>query len=89
MDLLKTPNQMLLEESGSHVGGQGMLMTPKQKVLQEMGVTPKFATGGKTLSPEDMKAEIFVQKTAPKKSASKGQSSIHPELAKSWLKFFK
>jgi hypothetical protein len=83
MDLLKTPNQMLLEESGSHVGGQGMLMTPKQKLFQEMGVTPKLAKGGKALSPEDMKAEIFVQKTKPPKS------SIHPELAKAWNNFFK
>lgn len=79
---------MLLEESGSHDGGQSMLMTPKQKMFQEMGVTPRLAAGGKALSPEDMKAEILVQKTMPKKSAAKGQSSIHPELAKSWLKFF-
>ena len=80
---------MLLEESGSHLGGQGMLMTPKQKMFQEMGVTPKLAAGGKAMSPEDMKAELFVQKTMPKKSTPQGQSSIHPELAKSWLKFFK
>ena len=80
---------MLLEESGSHVGGQGMLMTPKQKMFQEMGVTPKLAAGGKALSPEDMKAEMRVQKTMPPKLATGRQSSIPPELAKSWLKFFK
>ena len=79
---------MLMEESGSHPGGQGMLMTPKQKMLQEMGLTPKLAAGGKALSPEDMRAEMLVQKTKPPKRATKGVPSIHPELAKSWIKFF-
>jgi hypothetical protein len=74
---------MLLEEAGSDVGGQGLLMTPKQKLFQEMGITPKLAKGGKALSPEDMKAEIFVQKTMPQKP------SLHPELAKAWNNLFK
>lgn len=85
MDLLKTPHQLLMEEAGAHIDGQGLLMTPKQKLFQEAGQVPKFAKGKqvKPLTPEDMKAELMVQKTA------RPQSAPHPELAKVWNNLFK
>lgn len=85
MDLLKTPHQLLLEEAGAHIDGAGLLMTPKQKLFEEMGQVPKFAKGKqvKQLTPEDMKAELLVQNTA------RPQSAPHPELAKIWNNLFK
>jgi hypothetical protein len=92
MDLLKTPHQLLLEESGAHIDGRGLLMTPKQMLFQESGVVPKFAKGKKVLSPEDMKAKINVQKTSTPKFAAGGQTTdlyTNPELAKAWNNFFR
>jgi hypothetical protein len=83
MDLLKTPHQLLMEEAGAHIDGGGLLDTPKQKLFEEVGAVPKFAKGKKVISPEDMKAELFVQKTMPKPTAT------HPELAKVWNNLFK
>lgn len=83
---------MLLEEQGAHLDGQDLLMTPKQKLFQEMGMVPKFASGKRVLSPEDMKAELFIQKTARPKFANGGQATdpySHPALATSWNNFFK
>ena len=72
-----------MEEAGAHSNGNGLLMTPQEKLLQESGAMPRFAAGKKVLSPEDMKAELFVQKTMPQKT------SPHPELAKVWNNLFK
>jgi hypothetical protein len=84
MDLLKTPQQMLLEEAGAHIDGKGLLNTPQQMLMNESGVLPKFAKGKKVMSPEDMKAELFVRDTAPKQP-----TSVHPALAKAWNNLFK
>jgi hypothetical protein len=75
---------MLLEEAGAHIDGKGLLNTPQQMLMNESGVLPKFAKGKKVMSPEDMKAELFVQDTAPKQP-----TSVHPALAKAWNNFFK
>ena len=87
MDLLKTPHQLLMEEAGAHLDGQGLLLTPKQKLFQEMGNVPKFAQGKqvKPLSPEDMRAEISVRKTLPTNS----NPASHPALVKAFNDFFK
>jgi hypothetical protein len=82
MDLLKTPKQLLLEEQGAP-DGKDMLLTPKQVLMEESGVMQHFAKGKKVLSPEDMKAEIFVQSTTVKKPTS------HPALINAWNKIFK
>jgi hypothetical protein len=83
MDLLKSPRQLLLEEAGAHANGDGLLMTPQQMIVQETGIIPKFAQGKQVLSPEDMKAELFVEKTKSPKAHS------HPALVKAWNNFFK
>jgi hypothetical protein len=83
MELLKTPHQMLLEEAGEHVDGKDLLNTPQQMLLDESGILPKFAQGKKVLSPEDMKAELSIQKTASPNAHS------HPALKKAWNKIFK
>ena len=83
MDLLKSPQQLLLEEAGAHSTGEGLLMTPQQMLVQETGIIPKFANGKQVLSPEDMKAELSIQKTASPKAHS------HPALVKAWNNFFK
>ena len=74
-----------MEESGAHTNGAGLLMTPQQMLIQESGVVPKFANGKKVMSPEDMKAELFVRDTTPTYT----NSSVHPALAKAWNNFFK
>ena len=80
MDLLKTPHQLLLQEQGAHIDGKHLLMTPKEKLFDEMGIVPHFAQGKKV---EDMKAELFVRDTAPK------QQTLHPKLTNLWNNIFK
>jgi hypothetical protein len=88
MDLLKTPKQLLMEDAGMHPASEGLLMTPQQKLMQETGVLPRFAKGKKVLSPEDMKAEIFVSKTASPKPTN-GDPYSNPALVKTWNNLFK
>jgi hypothetical protein len=86
MDLLKTPKQLLMEEAGARVDGTSLLNTPRQMLMQESGIVPHFAKGKKVLSPQDMRAEMSVQNTAPKKPAD---PASHPALAKAWNNLFK
>ena len=72
-----------MEEQGADVDGAGLLLTPKQMLMEESGVLPHFAQGKKVLSPEDMKAELFVKNTAPK------QQALHPKLTNLWNNIFK
>jgi hypothetical protein len=88
MDLLKTPKQLLMEDAGMHPHSEGLLMTPQQKLMQETGVLPRFAKGKRVLSPEDMKAEIFVSKTASPKPTN-GDPYSNPALVKAWTNLFK
>lgn len=94
MDLLKTPHQLLLEEAGAHIDGDSLLMTPAQKLFDEMGVIPHFAKG-KEVKPKDMEAEIFIQKTlrpVALKFANGGQATdpfSHPDLVKAFNAYFK
>jgi hypothetical protein len=88
MDLLKTPKQLLMEDAGMHPASEGLLMTPQQKLMQESGMIPRFAQGKQVLSPKDMKAEIFVNKTASPKSAN-GDPYSNPALIKAWNNIFK
>ena len=66
-----------------------LLKTPKQLLLEKTNVLPRFAKGKKVLSPEDMKAEIVVQKTMRQKLAAGGRPESHPGLAKAWNNLFK
>jgi hypothetical protein len=71
MDLLKTPHQLLLEEAGAEPATPNLLMTPKQKVFQEMGMVPKLADGGQPqMSVEDMLAAIIAANQTPQKFAA-------------------
>jgi hypothetical protein len=88
MDLLKTPKQLLMEDAGMHPASEGLLMTPQQKLMQESGIIPRFAAGKHVLSPKDMQAEIFVNKTAAPKSANSDPYS-NPVLIKAWNNIFK
>lgn len=88
MDLLKTPKQLLMEDAGAHATGEGLLMTPQQKLMQESGMIPRFAAGKQVLSPQDMKAEIMVSKTASPKPAN-GDPYANPALVKAWNNLFK
>ena len=88
MDLLKTPKQLLMEDEGAPISGKSLLMTPQQKIMQETGVIPRFAKGKQVLSPQDMKAEILVNKTASPKPANSDPYS-NPALIKAWNNIFK
>lgn len=69
-----------MEEQGADVDGGGLLLTPKQMLMEESGILPHFAQGKKV---EDMKAELFVRDTAPK------QQALHPKLTNLWNNIFK
>lgn len=61
MNILKTPQQKLLEEAGMTPATPGMLKTPHQLLMEESGIQPKFfADGGSTnTNPQDMLAELI------------------------------
>lgn len=63
MDILKTPHQKLLEESGAMPFSEGYLKTPKQMLFEEAGALPRLAEGGEIFNknPADMRAEIMAQ----------------------------
>jgi hypothetical protein len=58
LNLLKTPQQKLMEEAGVTPQSPGMLKTPKQALLEEVGIPPKMADGGPTT--RQMEAELMV-----------------------------
>jgi hypothetical protein len=73
LNLLKTPNQMLMEEAGVRPVTPGMLKTPKQALLEEVGIPPKMAEGGP--STRQMEAELMVAgRSVPKFKFSKNGS---------------
>lgn len=83
MNILKTPQQKLMEDAGAIPGSPGMLNTPKQMLMQESGVMPNFASGGEVqMTPEEMLAELFINNREPQHFATGGQpEATSPELA--------
>ena len=83
LNLLKTPQQKLLEETGLNPASPGMLKTPKQALMEEMGVLPKFAKGGQPTS-RQMKAELIAGgRDLPKfGSVSEIMSNLTPQEQK-------
>jgi hypothetical protein len=69
MDILKTPQQKLLEEAGMTPASPGMVMTPLQLLLRQSGAIPRMASGGSapSLSVEDMRAQMIANKYEPSK----------------------
>jgi hypothetical protein len=62
---------LLLEEAGAQPASSSLLMTPKEKLFEEMGVTPKLSHGGQPqMSVEDMLASIMAQGHTPQKFAA-------------------
>lgn len=76
MDILKTPQQKLMEEAGINPATPGMLKTPQQLLLEEAGVTRKgFAQGGEVNQPrsvDDMLAAMIAMGYTPQKFADGG-----------------
>jgi hypothetical protein len=59
MNLLKTPHQKLLEETGATpFASPGMLKTPKQVLFEESGMMPHYAHGG-SITPDQMRAMMM------------------------------
>ena len=76
MNILKTPQQKLLEEAGAAPAAPGMLKTTHQLLLEESGVTPKFSGGGSTgMSVQDMLAALIAAGQQPQKFAGGGLST--------------
>jgi hypothetical protein len=82
MDILKTPQQKLLEEAGAVPASPGMVHTPQQMLMQESGIMPRFADGGEVqMSPEVMLAELIQSGQMPQYFALGGQvENMSPEL---------
>lgn len=77
MNILKTPQQKLLEEAGMSPASPGMLKTPHQLLMEESGVQPKFfAEGGSTgMGVQDMLAALIAAGREPQKFAGGGLST--------------
>jgi len=83
MNILKTPQQKLLEEAGAVPASPGMVNTPQQMLMNESGIMPSFADGGRVeMSPQDMLAELFINNREPEHFAKGGQAeTMSPEFA--------
>jgi hypothetical protein len=82
MNPLKTPHELLLEESGLSQPTPGMVKTAKQMLVEESGVLPRFAKGKqvKQLTPDEMQAEMIVGNHTPPKM--KVASDVSVKLVK-------
>jgi len=61
MNILKTPQEKLMEDAGMAPSSPGMLNTPKQMLMQEVGLVPHLAKGGQpeqSMSVQDMLAHL-------------------------------
>lgn len=75
MNIVKTPQQKLLEEAGATPATPGMVKTPQQLLLEEAGITPPgFSEGGQAeqISPENMLAMMVALGYEPQKFANGG-----------------
>lgn len=73
MNILKTPQEKLMEDAGMAPASPGMLNTPKQMLMQESGVVPRLAKGGQpTMSTQDMLAYLVNQGILPSHYAPGG-----------------
>lgn len=73
LNILKTPQQKLMEDAGAAPATPGMLKTGKQMLLEEVGMVPQFSQGGP--STQQMEAELMVNgKDIPKFKFSKDGS---------------
>ena len=89
MNILKTPQQKLLEEAGAVPASPGMLKTPQQLLLEESGVTPKFSGGGSTdqISPEMLRALMQAYDYAPNKlQQDEPTFQAQPRTATTWMR---
>lgn len=79
MDILKTPQQKLMEEAGAAPASPGWLHTPQQMLMQESGVLPHMAAGGQPsqpeMSPQDMLAYLVANGYLPEHYARGGSIS--------------
>jgi hypothetical protein len=84
MNILKTPQQKLLEEAGAVQASPGMLKTPQQLLLEESGVTPKFSGGGSTdqISVQDMLAMLIASGYQPQRFENGGKATPKKSFAK-------
>lgn len=80
MDILKTPNEKLMEEAGVNPASPGWLNTPKQMLMQETGVTPQLAAGGH-LSPEQMQAALIANNRTPPRFQFAEGGKVHAQFS--------
>lgn len=66
MDILKTPQEKLMEEAGINPASDGWLSTPKQMLMQETGILPHLSTGGEpSVSTSDMELALIANGRTP------------------------
>ncbi len=85
MNLLKTPNQMLLEEAGSKAHtSEEMLKTPQQLLMEESGLPQQFAGGGKIgklaefLANSKIPQKLYHGTAASEKGGSEALTKLKP-----------
>lgn len=74
MNILKTPQEKLMEDAGMAPSSPGMLNTPKQMLMQESGIVPHLAKGGQpeSMSVQDMLAYLVNAGVLPQHYAPGG-----------------
>jgi hypothetical protein len=77
MDLLKTPHEKLMENAGIAPQTSGMVNTPQQMLMQEIGGMPHLASGGSSthpsgMTPQDMLAYLVASGHLPEHYATGG-----------------
>ena len=83
MNILKTPQEKLLEEAGAMPATPGMLKTPQQLLMHESGIMPRFSNGGSTsMGIQDMLAALVASGYAPQHFNKGGQPSPKKSFAK-------
>jgi hypothetical protein len=83
MNILKTPQEKLMEEAGMNPASNGWLSTPQEKLMEEAGVLPHLSNGGQPqMSPQDMMALMLAYGQEPQHLAAGGKpEATSPELA--------
>lgn len=83
MNILKTPQEKLLEEAGMTPASPGMLRTPRQMLFHEAGIKPRFSNGGSTkMSVQDMLAALIAAGYQPQRLKEGSQPTPVKNAAK-------
>jgi len=91
MNFLKTPQQMLLEDSGLGPASPGMLKTPQQMLFEQSGIQPRFLSNGGSanqMSPEMLRAlmQAYDYQMSNQMPQAEPTFQAQPQTATTWMR---